>query len=388
MRFFQPQTVAQRAYYSAHIAAAGPLSGAAKIELLQHQYDVGSHIYAALPPYDACSHLYGALQPFQFLKEGDIAIQVGCHDLYIEAGISQPLMMRAIIGQTGRLVVVEPTERNAQAISRYAMMHGLDNISVVQVGLWDKPGFLQFSEEPDFSSSNMPTMLLKTKWSGMVHRWGRDRVADMLRSSVLIPVDVLASFLEMSPAPDFINLTANGAEDSILAGAILSLACMDVKPVLAFPLANVGLPFLVDLEAIGYYIAVADAPHRPWDKEQFFYACAIPTGRFDLADMGFVPAEITMSGLSDGLPTFSATPINAQFLANGDLVKRLAERSAAYMRLQQRYQNMPLAIPAPSAVSRAQEDLEWTLALQRGLGEQVRYEALRIFDYKTKTNQE
>src|SRR3989338_1162981 len=52
------------------------------------------------------------LFPFNYIKSGDTCVQVGCAEWMFNFGVSMPLIMSAIVGRKGRVIVVEPDQKN------------------------------------------------------------------------------------------------------------------------------------------------------------------------------------------------------------------------------------------------------------------------------------
>jgi hypothetical protein len=91
---------------------------------------------------------------------------------------------------------------------------------------------------------------------------------------------------------DFLNITVNGTEDAVLGGAIRTIQA-NRKIKISFPFANVSLSGLDRLQAMGFIMAIADAPHRPWEAEQFLYACAVREDPGYLLARGFREVRAT-----------------------------------------------------------------------------------------------
>ncbi|MGD2124851.1 MAG: FkbM family methyltransferase [Desulfobacteraceae bacterium] len=241
------------------------------------------------------------LQPFQFLKEGDHVIQVGFHDQYIYNGISHPLIISGIIGESGHVLSIDPDKTNTEAMNRYKDICQINNISVLETGVWNEKATLEFLLFDDYTSSNTIADVFSGFRDGAERRWGKKRLEE--KSTVRsIEVETLDSILENKISisrVDFVNITVNGAEPYVLEGAKKTLETNDdIK--IAFPLANVSPATLDDLNAMGFLIALADAPHRPWEKKQFLFACAVREDPDFLFSHGFHQVSVrAISTLSD-----------------------------------------------------------------------------------------
>src|SRR3990167_734563 len=59
---------------------------------------------------------HAMLFPFNYIKKGDTCVQVGCAEWMLDFGVSMPLIMSAMVGPKGRVLVIEPDQRNINAL--------------------------------------------------------------------------------------------------------------------------------------------------------------------------------------------------------------------------------------------------------------------------------
>ena len=76
------------------------------------------------------------LFPFMYLRKGSTVVQVGCAEWMLDFGVSMPLIMSAVVGPRGRVVVVEPDQKNVDSLTAYISRHGIRNITIVKKAAW------------------------------------------------------------------------------------------------------------------------------------------------------------------------------------------------------------------------------------------------------------
>ncbi|MFH1737460.1 MAG: FkbM family methyltransferase, partial [bacterium] len=158
------------------------------------------------------------LLPFQFLNQGDRIVHVGFHDQYIHAGVSHPLIMAAIVGETGHVWAIDPDPTNTETLDEYKKTNGIENVSIIQIGVWKEKGVQEFVFFDDYTSSNTISSIFEGYRDGVNKRWGQSRV-DTKSAVQRVEVDTLDSIIGRK-APDlkidFLNMTVNGAEEQVL----------------------------------------------------------------------------------------------------------------------------------------------------------------------------
>lgn len=241
-------------------------------------------------PRDFHSHL----QPFQFVEEGHRTVHVGFHDQYIDMGISHPLILAGLVGESGTVCAIDPDKTNTEAMLHYVKRHGIRNLSVIYGGVWEEKGTVEFVMFDDYTSSNTVAGVFDSFRDGAERRWGKKRIEQQSRVET-IEVDTLdntvAANAKGDMRVDFLNLTVNGAEPRILAGAVRVLEANPGIRV-CFPFSHLSSEMQNMLESMGFLIAVADSPHRPWETEQFLYACALRADPGHLTASGFRRATV------------------------------------------------------------------------------------------------
>jgi len=252
--------------------------------------------------------LHAHLQPFQFAEGGQRVVHVGFHDQYIDTGISHPLILAALVGEGGAVYAIDPDETNTEAMRSYVEDNGVCNLFVVQSGVWEEKGTTEFVMFSDYTSSNTVAGVFESFKNGAEKRWGKKRIEEQSRTGT-IQVDTLDNVVRSHIGSDFpvdlLNLTVNGAETRILRGARETLASNEAIKV-CFPFSHLSPEILDTFEAMGFLVTIGDAPHRPWEREQFLYACALRTTPEHLLTRGFrrVVVETITSHADDAAGSF------------------------------------------------------------------------------------
>src|SRR3989338_791051 len=102
------------------------------------------------------------LFPFNYIKKGDTCVQVGCAEWMFDFGVSMPLIMSTIAGKEGRVIVVEPDQKNIDILRAYARRRNISNITVVKKAAWKEKGIRAFTFYDDRSSTNVITEVEET----------------------------------------------------------------------------------------------------------------------------------------------------------------------------------------------------------------------------------
>ena len=154
------------------------------------------------------------LFPFNYIKKGDICVQVGCAEWMIDFGVSMSLVMSAIVGKEGRVIIVEPDQKNIDIFNEYAKRHTITNITMVKKAAWKEKGLNTFTFYDDRSSTNVITEVeSNSSWKDTPEYQNRKK------RDVQIEMDTLDNiFRELNVQPDFVNMTINGAEFGAIQG--------------------------------------------------------------------------------------------------------------------------------------------------------------------------
>jgi FkbM family methyltransferase len=270
----------------------------------------GSHYLAR---YGLLREFFRHLLPFSLVGEGGRAVQVGFHDQYIATGCSHAMMLASVVGPSGAVWTLDPDEKNVAAMDQYTKQERVPHVRATRIGVWSVKGEIEFVQFSDFSSSNTAAETFSGFREGAEKRWSRERIEQKSRK-VRFAVDtldnLLAPWLEDGRGIDLLNITVNGAEPHVLKGASRVLdACPGAR--IGFPLANVDEPTLADLRSRGFQIGLADMPHRPWETEQFMYACALRVPPAYLLERGFVPVRLKVASrlADDAVGRFEIVPL-------------------------------------------------------------------------------
>lgn len=250
--------------------------------------------------------------PFCFIKAGQRVIQVGCAEWLIDFGVSQALIMSAIVGPKGKVLVVEPDERNIIKLVSYIRKNKITNIDFIKTGVWKFKGKMNFTVYDDRSSTNV----LSTGQKRILkHQTTPQEYISRSNDEVEIDVDSLDNIINRTGfSPDFINMTINGTEFEAIQGLDETL---QKKPFVAFPIWGPRDWFesaFEFLESKGYDIVVCDAPYtrrapniggkiRFWKIEetpQHFYACAIKQNMKEVYEIEGIKRDVKFQRSNNG----------------------------------------------------------------------------------------
>jgi len=140
------------------------------------------------------------------IARGDTVVQVGA------VGDGELWSMLPLVGAEGRVVVVEPSPENVDAIRQRLTRDGITNVTVIDKGAWSGPGKQTLHVHPKWSASNI---ILD---SGTKH--DRAMTPGDYAGAVEIDVDRLDDLLALHGIEhcDFIKITVMGAELHVLSG--------------------------------------------------------------------------------------------------------------------------------------------------------------------------
>jgi FkbM family methyltransferase len=140
------------------------------------------------------------------IARGDTVVQVGA------VGDGELWSMVQLVGPAGRVVVVEPSSENVEAIQERLNRDGITNVIVITKGAWSTQGRQTLYVHPELSARNI--ML----GSGVQH--DRSIPAEEYARAIEIEVDRLDDILAAQGIEhvDFIKITVMGAEIHVLKG--------------------------------------------------------------------------------------------------------------------------------------------------------------------------
>src|SRR5688500_4199117 len=147
----------------------------------------------------------------EFLREGDVVLDVG-------ANIGSLAMLAASrVGPAGRVIAVEPLERNRRLLARSVQANRFDQVEVIAAAAADEAGELELRTHPLTSNGARPAA------AGELLRGPRG-------SSVRVPVVVLDEALAGLARRDLLKIDIEGMEPIALRGFEHGLARL--RPVL------------------------------------------------------------------------------------------------------------------------------------------------------------
>ena len=131
----------------------------------------------------------------KLVRPGMLAFDVGAHSGYFT------LMLSRLVGETGKVISFEPSQRPSNDLRRNIELNNLSNVEVVEAAVSDRAGTAFFN---DIVQAAAPSPRRITDYLGHLSQKGR-------------PVDVVR--LDDYPVPDFVKMRIEGAEVSALEGA-------------------------------------------------------------------------------------------------------------------------------------------------------------------------
>jgi FkbM family methyltransferase len=140
------------------------------------------------------------------VARGNTVVQVGA------VGDGELWDMVRLVGQGGRVIVIEPFPDNVRAIEERLIKEAIRNVTVVPKGAWSVPGKQKLYIHPKWSASNIVLD------SGTKH--DRAMRPENYAGAVEIEVDRLDDILASQGIDkcDFIKITVMGAEIHVLKG--------------------------------------------------------------------------------------------------------------------------------------------------------------------------
>jgi|LGOV01.1.fsa_nt_gb FkbM family methyltransferase len=153
-------------------------------------------------------------QRYYHLKEGDVVVDCG-------ANIGMFTVKAAkIVGEKGKIIAVEPEERNLKCLKKNIEINGLKNCVVVSKGVWSEKSRMKFFLGP------------ASGWHSLIEEsWFREKYTSLEKTFAEIEVDTLNNILKELEIDkvDFIKMDIEGAEIEALKGMEETLRNNDVK---------------------------------------------------------------------------------------------------------------------------------------------------------------
>lgn len=173
---------------------------------------VGNRVLWSLP--EALKYrVGGALRrgrlPYRLVRPGDTVVQIGAPWDVLKAGRSRSAHFAALVGPTGRVVVIEPDPGNVAALTEFKERRGLPQMVIVDKGAWSHKDRLRFLVNRDHPASN----LIES-----VYDSGRNDLGQYDATEINVDsVDHILAELGIAQVR-LVSITTNGSERQILEG--------------------------------------------------------------------------------------------------------------------------------------------------------------------------
>lgn len=151
--------------------------------------------------------------PYKVVRPGDVVVQVGAPRDILRAGRSRAIYFAMLVGEAGKVVVVEPDSKNCAALQHFLERHGLSSrVSLHEVGAWQETSQLEF-----LSSARHPAANVLACATDVSQQDQRERHY----VKVTIPVDTLDNIVAASgnSSVRLLSITPNAGEAAIIDGA-------------------------------------------------------------------------------------------------------------------------------------------------------------------------
>lgn len=206
--------------------------------------------------YKVHRYFFSRTYPWYFIKRGDCVVQVGAssssigssgmHSFY---GPSTPFIMSALVGEKGKVVVIEPSDINASAVEKYATDNGLKNITVIRKGVSSTTGLKRFFIDRARPCENIIGDSHKQVGEGYYEEVFFDTLDNIISDHGV-------------PSPDFVSLTINGHEFDALCGMPRVLSSEAVVSLVIQKRGHV-YDSLKLLSTANYHVHVGQMPPNP-----------------------------------------------------------------------------------------------------------------------------
>jgi len=207
--------------------------------------------------------------PYNFVKDTDTVVSCGCARMYLDMGISDPLIFATL---AKKVILFEADPINIPVVDSYLEDNKIGNVELIPKAVWNK------NEEVMFSS-------YKNSPGGGNHVGGGNR-------KIMVPVEGITLDAAVKEPVDFLHLTINGIEHRVLETAE---SMLENKPIVTVAMFNKrhemfkrrkkAVELLYDC---GYYIGWAKACSIPWEDFDFWLAIATPD-KDKLESLGYEP---------------------------------------------------------------------------------------------------
>lgn len=150
--------------------------------------------------------------PYNLIRENDVVFQIGAPRDLLLAGRSRAGYFLNLVSGSGKVVVLEPDEKNCEALSAFASRNGFsESLIVVNAGAWSSITELSF-----YRSDNHPASAALVDLS----QASSEEMARRGYSKMSVPVTTVDSVINEHdlPVPRLTSITTNGAEIEILEG--------------------------------------------------------------------------------------------------------------------------------------------------------------------------
>ncbi len=247
----------------------------------------------------ALASLVRSLFPFSLIRPGDTVVQVGANrNSLVVPGSSQPMLLAACVGNTGRLICIDSEKDNVATLQRAIELLNLNFIEPLQYAVSDRAGSISGIDvkghsyfwdpqlEQQRASSNSERGELKDLWKEI-------RETGTTVSSQGERLDAILASVRAKPS--FVNLTINGYEPTAIRGmGDLLKEDVVISFVARMPEAFWDNGFLDELENMGFVLVLSNLPHSHHAHEAWFpyitamrphqlARCgALAKGRFDI----------------------------------------------------------------------------------------------------------
>jgi FkbM family methyltransferase len=195
-------------------------------------------------------------------------LQIASSSTTLPQGISQPMLLRVAVGNSGRVVVVEPFKPSIEFVKSYAEFNKLKNIEFHNNAIWKTKGKVEFLYRPEMPSWNRIDAVAQDYKDS---NWKQPFDSQAIEAETIDNI-IKKSNIDIKKL-SLINMTINGGEFDALAGAENALA-NEVS--FSFPVQNelTARSGIIDFFINrGYSVYLQHAPVAK-KQEQFLVALA------------------------------------------------------------------------------------------------------------------
>jgi len=171
------------------------------------------------------------------------------------------LLAARLVG-TGRVIAFEPLPANVAAIERNLALNDVSNVEIAEVAIGDEIGTATLSVYP---SSGLAKLETPARAEGTREPSGH----------VDVSVSTLDAQLQLFPAPAFVKIDIEGAEEAALRGAATLLT--EIKPTVVCELHGTRDNVVEILESYGYRVTTVEPPDAVPRAEWYDHILATPS---------------------------------------------------------------------------------------------------------------